>query len=296
VAVELKCQCVHAHVFACASVHLCLFLCLRCPPPPPPLMQQVPNLAALPPPRAIGEPLFKSPECISLASDGSILVGDFCYGTPAKQVWPDGSRPPQELPPATNNATTVLAIDGDVGNGLIVVSFNEGRVERTGHTAWKRTDFLNSYAAVVVGDVVLVSSRDMRRVTSLDIVSGATRGTFGEDVLKSPHTMAVGPGGEIFVLDDAFGTKLVHVFDGHGRLLRTIGQGLLKLPFGMCVDNSGRVYVADHTAEAIVVLDGVSGAKVAFIIVKGAPNGVAVTHRGQIVVGIPKAKRLFVFG
>jgi DNA-binding beta-propeller fold protein YncE len=213
------------------------------------------------------------------------------------QVWPDGTRPSQQLPPATANATAVLAIDGDVASGLIVVSWNEDRVERTGRTAWKRSDMKDPWAAVVAGDAVLVTEYGAGRVARLDMDSGATRGTFGEGTLKHPRGIAVGAGGEIVVADGGFFcTKQVHVFDGQGRPLRSLGQGRLRDPWGVCVDGRGRVYVADYAARAVVVLDEASGAVLATIAVGGKAQGVAVTRRGQIVASVDYGKSLFVIG
>jgi YVTN family beta-propeller protein len=255
---------------------------------------QVPDLAALTPFRELAGAVFTYPRNISLAHDGSILVADCAKGAPAMQVWPDGTRPSQQLPPATAYATAVLAIDGDVAGGLIVVSWNENRVERTGRTAWKRTDMKSPWAAVVAGDAVLVTESGAARVARLDMGSGATRGTFGEGTLKDPGGIAVGAGGEIVVAD--WSTKQVHVFDGQGRPLRSLGQGRLQNPCGVCVDGCGRVYVADYNARAVVVLDGASGAVLATIAVGGNPHDVAVTHRGQIVASVSNGKSLFVIG
>jgi DNA-binding beta-propeller fold protein YncE len=252
---------------------------------------QVPDLAALPPACALAGAVFKDPRNISLARDGSVLVADWAAGAPAMQVWPDGTRPSQQLPPATANATAVLAIDGEVAGGLIVVACGENRVERTGHTAWKHSDMNRPYAAVVAGDAVLVTEHGAARVARLDMGSGATRGTFGEGTLQYPEGIAVGAGGEIVVADVA--TKQVHVFDGQGRPLRSLGHGRLQYPCGVCVDSRGRVYVADYHAHAVVVLDGASGAVLATIAVEGA-LGVALTRRGQIVVS--GSKSLFVIG
>jgi hypothetical protein len=253
---------------------------------------QVPDLAALPPSRELAGAVFKDPYNISLARDGSILVADWAKDAPAMQVWPDGTRPSQQLPPATADATAVLAIDGDVAGGLIVVAWYENRVERTGRTAWKRTDMKQPWAAVVAGDAVLVTEYGAARVARLDMGSGATRGTFGEGTLKNPEGIALGAGGEIVVAD--YSTKQVHVFDGQGRPLRSLGQGRLQNPFGVCVDGRGRVYVADYNAGAVVVLDGASGAVLATIAVDHIVYGVAVTRRGQIVVS--GGKSLFVIG
>jgi DNA-binding beta-propeller fold protein YncE len=260
-------------------------------------MWQVPDLVALPPSRELAGAVFKDPCNISLARDGSILVADYAEGAPAMQVWPDGTRQSQQLPPATAFATAVLAIDGDVAGGLIVVSYSENRVERTGRTAWKRTDMKRPYAAVVAGDAVLVTENGAARVARLDMGSGVTCGTFGEGTLEYPHGIAVAAGGEIVVADgDFFGTQQVHVFDGQGRPLRSLGQGRLQSPCGVCVDGRGRVYVADCNARAVVVLDGASGAVLATIPVWGRACGVAVTRRGQIVASVWSGKSLFVIG
>jgi DNA-binding beta-propeller fold protein YncE len=255
---------------------------------------QVPDLAALPPACALAGAVFKDPRNISLARDGSVLVADWAAGVPAMQVWPDGTQPSQQLPPATANATAVLAIDGEVASGLIVLACGENRVERTGRTVWKRTDMKGPYAAVVAGDAVLVTENSAARVARLDMGSGATRGTFGEGTLKNPRGIAIGAGGEIVVADN--GTQQVHVFDVQGRPLRSLGQGRLQYTRGVCVDGLGRVYVADGTACAIVVLDGASGAVLATIAVEGNARGVAVTRRGQIVASVYGGKSLFVIG
>jgi DNA-binding beta-propeller fold protein YncE len=212
------------------------------------------------------------------------------------QVWPDGTKPSQQLSPATANATAVLAIDGDVAGGLIVVACGENRVERTGRTAWKRKDMKGPYAAVVAGDALLVTELAAARVARLDMGSGATRGTFGEGTLKDPRGIAIGAGGEIVVADGYSGAKQVHVFDGQGQRLRSLGHGRLQGPCDVCVDGRGRVYVADYHARAIVVLDGASGAVLATIAVKGYARGVAVTRRGQIVASVEGDKSLFVIG
>jgi DNA-binding beta-propeller fold protein YncE len=242
---------------------------------------QVPEGDAVPALRTLAKPLFEDPRNISVVRDGSVLVADWSVDAPAMQVWPDGTRPPQSLPAAATNATAVLAIDSDVAGGLIVVSVNEKRVERTGQTAWKRTDLKDPWAAVVAGDAVLVTENGAARVARLDMGSGVTRSTFGEGTLKYPYSIAVGAGGEIAVADP--GTQLVHVFDGQGRPLRSLGQGWLRGPCGVCVDSRGRVYVADGIARVVVVLDGASGEVLARIAVGGNVHGVAVTDRGQIV-------------
>jgi DNA-binding beta-propeller fold protein YncE len=253
---------------------------------------QVPDLAALPPSRELDGAVFKDPHNISLVpGGGSILVADYLVGAPAKQVWPDGTQPAQKLPPATANATAVLAIDGDVAKGLIVVACGENRVERTGRTVWKRTDLNSPYAAVVAGGMVLVTENGGARVTRLRMDNGKTYDKFGEGTLKRPTGIAVAANGEIVVAD--WSTKQVHVFEGK-ILQRSLGHERLQCPLGVCMDACGRVYVADHHACAVVVLNGASGAMLATHKVKGSAQGVAVTDGGQIVASVDKGKSLFV--
>ena len=165
----------------------------------------MPQLSSLARPRPLAIPPFrKLPNEVCELPDQSLIVADR-GGGPAWRVWPDGSLPPQQLPPATANATAVLP----VADGYFVVSCDEGRVERTGSTAWKRTGLKNPYAAVVVGDTALVTESGGGQVVRLALGSSATVGTVGTGILKYPLGIAVGPTGEIVVADR--GTKLVHV-------------------------------------------------------------------------------------
>ncbi len=218
---------------------------------------------------------------------------DWDMGAPGIQVRPNSSRrQQQQLPPATKCATAVLAIDGDLASGLIIVASSQKRVERTGHIAWKRTDLIQPWAAVLVGDAVLVTENGESRVVRLDMATGATRDTFGGGTLKNPQGIAVAAGGEIVVAD--YGTKLVHVFDWQGQPLRNLGQKLLHYPCDVCTDSRGRVYVADSTARKIFMLDGASGALLDTINAGGPAVGVALTHRGQIVTSVLQGQNLLI--
>ena len=168
----------------------------------------MPNLSCLARPRPLAIPPFQGrPTEVCELPDQSLIVADW-DGGPAWRVWPDGSQPPQQLPPATANATAVLP----VADGYLVVSYDEGRVERTGSIAWKRTDLQGPWAAVVVGDTALVTENcgGAGQVVRLALGSGATVGTVGKGILENPSGIAVGPTtGEIVVAD--WGPNLVHV-------------------------------------------------------------------------------------
>lgn len=248
----------------------------------------MPNLDALSPPRPVLHTAFKDPHEIRETRDASsVLVADNDKGAPAWQVWLNNARRPQQLPSATASATCVLPLgdhhdtDGG-GKELLIVSSIENRVERTGSIAWKRTDMKSPYACVAVGDTVLVTELSGGQVTRLDMRTGSTIDAFGKGMLKQPWGIAVGPKGEIVVVDNT--AMVVQVFDNKGIYTRTLGQGQLQYPYGVSVDSTGRVYVTDYDADAVVVFDGVSGMQLKSLTVEGQPGGVCVTRQGRILV------------
>ena len=92
---------------------------------------------------------------------------------------------------------------------------------------------------------------------------------------NQPTEVAVGEGGEIFVLDGVNGQ--IKVLDDRGRFLRAIGSAgegeeQLKLPVGMDLDSQGNVYVADTGNGRVQVF---------------TRNG---THRRGIGLADPKAR------
>jgi sugar lactone lactonase YvrE len=81
--------------------------------------------------------------------------------------------------------------------------------------------------------------------------------------VERPAGLAVGPGGEVYVVDSALGR--VNVFRADGTLLDTVGTpavetnarpGQLVAPLGVAVDDAGRLYVSDTAARSISVFDG----------------------------------------
>ena len=164
----------------------------------------MPDLAALPKPRALHGPTFENnPAEILHFPDSSLAVADW-GGGPAWRVWVDGSQPPQQLPAATTKASAVIPL----GDGLLIVSYRENRVERTGSIAWKRTDLKSPWSAVVVGDTALVTEIGAGLVVQLDLRTGTTIKVFCK--VMSPVGIAVGPTGELFVASRSF-NSLVYV-------------------------------------------------------------------------------------
>jgi DNA-binding beta-propeller fold protein YncE len=232
----------------------------------------------------MGGPSFKLPSNVTPTRDGLVLVADNADGAPAMNMRPDKQTVAQQLPLATANATAVLAIDGDVAKGLIVVSWAEGRVERTGSTAWKRTDLRRPWAAAVAKDTVLVTESGAGRVAVLDLASGEAGKPFSGEGLYLPRGIAVSTAGHVYVSDAS--TASVHVFDDTGALLRVIGEGILRNPRGLCVAQTSRVYVADVGLKTVVLLDGETDALLSSIEVDGHPQGVCVDESGRLVVSV----------
>ena len=70
----------------------------------------------------------------------------------------------------------------------------------------------------------------------------------GNGQFDKPHALAVGPQGDVYVVDTD--NHRVQVFDGNGRFLFKwgrfgTGDGQFDSPLGIAVDSRGRVHVAD---------------------------------------------------
>ncbi len=77
---------------------------------------------------------------------------------------------------------------------------------------------------------------------------------FGEESLKAPGDLRMGPDGNLYICDS--GNKRILVVTPQGGFVREIGSGkTLKAPRGVFVARDGRVYVADENARAVVVFD-----------------------------------------
>ena len=98
-------------------------------------------------------------------------------------------------------------------------------------------------------DIYLEGMREVNSVVTIGM-SGVGQGQFTD-----PRNVAVGPDGEIFVLDS--GNHRVQEFDADGQFLRTwgtqgAGSGQLNEPWGIAVGPDGLVYVADTWNHRIV--------------------------------------------
>jgi len=77
---------------------------------------------------------------------------------------------------------------------------------------------------------------------------------FGDETLKNPQDMRMGPDGYLYIADN--GNKRILVVDTEGNFIREIvDKKNMKSPMGVFVDEALNVYVADEKARAVLVYD-----------------------------------------
>ena len=77
---------------------------------------------------------------------------------------------------------------------------------------------------------------------------------FGDETLKMPQDMRMGPDGYLYIADN--GNKRILVIDTEGNFIREIvDKKNMKSPMGVFVDDDLNVYVADDKARAVLVYD-----------------------------------------
>ena len=77
---------------------------------------------------------------------------------------------------------------------------------------------------------------------------------FGDETLKDPQDLRMGPDGNLYIADT--GNKRVLVVSRDGELIREIkDKKNFKTPSGVNVDAEGNIYVADESARAVLVYD-----------------------------------------
>ena len=86
--------------------------------------------------------------------------------------------------------------------------------------------------------------------TAYEPVRAMTR--FGEETLKTPADLRMGPDGNLYIADT--GNKRILVVTTDGGYVKTIGdKKTLKSPEGVFVDDSLNVYVADNNGRQVIV-------------------------------------------
>jgi len=169
----------------------------------------------------------------------------------------------------TNDGSRVFVVDRggiDSKDHRIAVFDGEGKLLRYIGTRGEQNGQFNlPIAATVAGDRLYVLDAGNFRVQVFDLEGkfirswgkpGKLPGTFAR-----PRGLAVGPGGEVFVCDSAFGN--VQVFNPRGQLLLSMGEGQASKPngpgnypllAGVGADETGRVYLVDQYFRKVEVL------------------------------------------
>ena len=77
---------------------------------------------------------------------------------------------------------------------------------------------------------------------------------FGDETLKNPQDMRMGPDGYLYIADN--GNKRILVVDTQGNFVREIvDKKNIKSPMGVFVDEDLNVYIADDKARAVLMYD-----------------------------------------
>ncbi len=99
--------------------------------------------------------------------------------------------------------------------------------------------------SVNAGDLIMTQ-------TAYEPIRAMTR--FGDETLKTPADLRLGPDGNLYIADT--GNKRVLVVTKTGEFVKEIGdKKTLKSPKGVFVDNDLNIYVADENGRAVVVFD-----------------------------------------
>ena len=86
--------------------------------------------------------------------------------------------------------------------------------------------------------------------TAYEPVRSMTR--FGDELLKDPQDLRMGPDGNLYIADT--GNKRILIVSREGELIRVItDKKNFKTPSGVNVDQDGNIYVADESSRAVLV-------------------------------------------
>lgn len=116
----------------------------------------------------------------------------------------------------------------------------------------------------IAGDRLYVVDIRKHQVLVLDKVTGNRLSAFGkpgsgQGELYQPTNIAIGPDGDLYVVDT--GNFRVQRFKPDGSFVRTYGEagdtpGSFARPKGIAVDREGRIYVVDAAFQNVQIFDG----------------------------------------
>lgn len=153
-------------------------------------------------------------------------------------------------------------------NQVLVYDANGGYVAGFG----AKGDF-KPVGVAVRGDRLYVVDLDHNQIHVLDKRTGkllfkfGTTGTAEEGALFQPTNIALGPSGDVYVVET--GNFRVSHFDADGKFLGRFGEigqspGTFARPKGIAVDRAGRIYVGDSAFQNVQIFDGKGRVLLAF--------------------------------
>ncbi len=210
---------------------------------------------------------LQGPADVAADPQGNIWVLDAENGR-VQKFGPDGQfiskfGSPGSAEGQLNNPSS-LAIDGE-GNVLVADSFRIQKFSPTGQLLLKfgsqgsgDGQFPGYPTSVAVGVDGSIWASDFTRVNRYNASGQFIEriGASGPGQVSWSESIAIGPGGEVFVADPV--KDRIKVFDKEGDYLRQIGTsgtgpGQLAKPVDVSIDDEGRVWVADEQTDRVQV-------------------------------------------
>lgn len=147
----------------------------------------------------------------------------------------------------------------DLGRNQVMVYDRTGRFV----AAFGEKDEFKPVDVAIAGNRAYVVDIEHHEIRAMDKRSGKLLFKFGREgsgggELYQPTNLAIGPGGDIFVVET--GSFRVSRFTPEGKFVRSYGEagqspGQFARPKGIAIDRAGRMYVSDAAFQNVQVFD-----------------------------------------
>lgn len=257
------------------------------------------------------QPLTFDQQLLEFGSDGAVYRLDQQRFTVARLdnagsvIWEVGGLGDDgdglfNFPVALATDSNGLVYVADRGNGEVDVLDGDGNLVRT--FGDESLFIARDMALDPVRNRIYVADGPSHQVVVFDLVGNllATLGQFGteEDTdLNFPSGVALGPNGEVHVVDS--GNAEVQVYSADGQFVRVYGErgselGQFVIPRAVVVDSAGHSWVADGVGGFVTQFDPAGVAVTRFVptLANGAPGQptyLSLSPSGQLVVTVVPA-------